>query len=454
MLSSSFIGPLIIAGVLSSIQNGTITLATSMTPVLLFIATQAYGEIIGWRLNLFAVWTFETAAGRDIYHDIFKKLSSETLDFHSNRFSGSLVSQAGKLHGAFERFWDTLIFQVVPSVTAIIAAIVILWHVFWQYAVVLVVVSIAFVVAVFFGTRFLRIRNTEEAQANTKMTGWLADMLANIVTVKSYAGEQRELETANEVSKVWRQKSLSTMRGFLIASTVYSSLGTILTSTALVGAILASEYSIISIGAVYLALTYTFTVSRQLWEMNSIMRNYNKVMGDAHDMVEILTTPSTLNDTSKKQLPVSAGAIAIKHINFTHDNGRGVEIFQDFSLTIPAGQRLGLVGHSGSGKSSLVRLLLRFSDLKSGTIAIDGQSIAKVTQDSLRQNIAYVPQEPLLFHRSLRDNIRYGKAGADDAAVETAATLANAHEFIMTLPDAYDTLVGEQIGRASCRERV
>lgn len=443
-LSSSFIGPLIIAGVLSSIQNGTISLESSWTLVAYFIATQAYGEIIGWRLNLLAVWTFETAAQRDLYHAIFKKLSSETIGFHSDRFGGSLVSQAGKLNGAFERFWDTLVFQAVPSLTAITAAVVILWQVYWQYALVLLIISVTFIISVIIGTRFLRIRNTKEAQASTKMTGWLADMVTNIMTVKSYAGEEHELTQAHEVSKTWREKSLSTMRGFLIASTVYSTLGTILTSLALIGAIIASETNLISIGVVYLALTYTFTVSRQLWEMNSIMRNYNRVMGDAYDMVEILSTPTRLNDTSTKNLKVSKGKLTIKSLSFTHDNGKGVHIFDDFNLEIPAGQRVGLVGHSGSGKSSLVSLLLRLSDIDKGSILIDGQDITEVTQKSLHEAIAYVPQEPMLFHRSLRENILYGKPEASDTKVVEAAKLANADDFINSLPEKYDTLVGER----------
>lgn len=443
-LSSAFIGPLVIAGILSSIQAGTIALASSWTPLLLFIGTQAYGEIIGWRLNLFATWTFETAAQRDLYHDIFKKLSSETLDFHANRFGGSLVSQAGKINGAFERFWDTVIFQVVPSLTAITAAIVILWQIFWQYAVILLIVSILFIGAVIIGSRFLRTRNTEEAQASTKMTGWLADMVTNITTVKSYAGETQEIQQASEVSRLWRQKSLATMRGFLLVSSVYSTLGTILTSLALVAAIVASEQQLISIATVYLALTYTFTVTRQLWEMNSIMRNYNRVIGDAHDMVEILATNTKLNDMSSTPLVVRRGSLSIKNMSFTHDNGAGVSIFKNFSLAIPAGQRVGLVGHSGSGKSSLVRLLLRFSDIDRGSIHIDKQDISDVTQTSLRKAIAYVPQEPLLFHRSLRENIRYGKPAATDDEVVKAAKLAHAHEFIDRLSNGYDTLVGER----------
>jgi ATP-binding cassette subfamily B protein len=406
--------------------------------------TQIYGEIIGWRLTIWAAWTFESAGQRDIYTTIFKKLAGETIDFHANRFGGSLVSQAGKLSGAFEKFWDTLIFQAVPSVTSIIAAVLILWQYFWQYSVVLLCISIIFITTVFFGSLFLRKRNTVEAQASTKMTGWLADMITNIMTVKSYAAETYEQDRALDISANWRSKALSTMRGFLWTSSIYATLGATLTTAALVGAIIASEHHIISLATVYLALTYTFTVARQLWEMNSIMRNYNRIMGDANDMVEILSTSNKLVDISNNALTPKKGFIVFDAMSFAHDNGEGVHIFNDFNLTIPAGQRVGLVGHSGSGKSSLARLLLRFSDIDSGTIQIDGQNIAKVTQQSVRRAIAYVPQEPLLFHRSLEDNIRYGKPDATHEEVVQAARQANAHDFIQSLPESYETLVGER----------
>lgn len=443
-LVGSFFGPYLLSQLFDRLQHGTVTLDSSWDLIGLYILLQIWAEIVGWRLVIWAAWTMETAAQRDLYHDIFTKLSNETLDFHANRFGGSLVSQAGKLNGAFERFWDTLIFQLVPALTSIVAATVILWQFFWQYALVLLLISIVFIITVYVGSRFLRQRNIDEAQASTKMTGWLADMITNIVTVKSYAGEAYEREQAMNVSAFWRGRALRTMRGFLTVSSVYATLGTILTTAALIAAIIASEHQLLSIAMVYLSLTYTFTVARQLWEMNSIMRHYNRVMGDAHDMVEILETPTGLVDRNTKELTVKKGSVQINGMSFAHDHGDGVHIFNNLNLEIKPGERIGLVGHSGSGKSSLVRLLLRFSDIDAGSILIDGQNIAKLTQKSLREHIAYVPQEPLLFHRSLRDNIRYGNKDASDEAVEQAARRANAHEFISTLPEGYDTLVGER----------
>ena len=440
----SFIGPFIISRLLESLQAGSLTLTSAGPMIFLYILTQIWADILGWRLNLYMTWRMETAAQRDLYSRIFTQLTSQSLSFHGDRFGGALVSQTTKIIGAFERFWDTLIFQVMPTVASILAAIIILGFIFWQYAVFLFVISIIFGLCVFWGSRFMAKRNLVEAQASTASNAHVADAVTNVMTIKSYGHEGVELATMNQKTAEWREKSLSTMRGFLGVSSVYSSLLAIINITALVSAIWASQAGIASIGVVYLSITYTFTVARQLWEMNNIMRNYNRIMGDAHDMTEILQlTPSVIDMPTAFELEVKKGALSFRHVTFSHE-GDTSPLFKDFTLTIPAGQRVGLVGQSGSGKTTLTKLVLRFADIDSGDITIDKTDISTVTQESLRKNIAYVPQEPMLFHRTLRENIAYGKIGASQTDIENAAKQANALEFIEKLPKDFDTLVGER----------
>lgn len=439
---AGYVGPYIIAQLLESLRAGTVSLESSLPLILMYAAVQIYGEVIGWRLNLFFTWTMETAAQRDLYQKIFTKLSSQSLNFHADRFGGALVSQTTKLTGSFERFWDTIIFQVVPAVSGITAAIIILSFVFWQYALFLLGLTAIFMISVFFGSKFMLNRNKEEAQASTATNAYVADAVTNVMTIKSHGREQDELARLTEKATTWRNKSLATMRGFLAVSSVYSSLIAIVNITALVAAIWASQYQIASIGVVYLAITYTFTVARQLWEMNNIMRNYNRIMGDAHDMTEILRLDPAVKDHSDQLLTTTRGEITFDNIQFAHDGGN--ELFESFNLSIRPGKRIGLVGHSGSGKTSLTKLLLRFADVSKGIITIDGQDISQVTQESLRKAIAYVPQEPMLFHRSLRENIAYGKPDATDKEIEKAAKQANALEFIKKLPQGFDTTVGER----------
>lgn len=437
-----FIGPYIISELLNAIQAGTVSLEGSWSLIALYSATQIYGQLVGWRLNLYFIWTMESAAQRDLYRHIFTALTQQSLSFHSDRFGGALVSQTSKMIGAFERFWDTIIFQVIPSVSSIIAATVILSLVFWQYALFLLGLSVIFAVAVFFGSKFLAVRNKEEAQALTATNGYVADVITNVMTVKSYGNEAAELEALTDKATTWREKTLSTMRGFLAVSTGYSAIVTALNVAALIGALWAAERNLASIGTVFLCITYTFTVARQLWEMNSIMRNYNRIMGDAHDMTEILALTPQVVDATDTPMTVTKGNVIFKDVTFAHDGDE--QLFDAFNLDIQPGERIGLVGPSGSGKTTLTRLLLRFSDVDSGLISIDQQNITKVTQESLRRAIAYVPQEPMLFHRTLRENIAYGKPGASEEQIIEAARQANALDFIKKLPDGFDTMVGER----------
>ncbi|MEO5949918.1 MAG: ABC transporter ATP-binding protein [Candidatus Saccharimonadales bacterium] len=442
-ITAGFLAPFIIAQLLNQLQTGSIALGTSWQLIGLFALTQIYGEILGWRAVLVCTWTMETAAQRDLYKKIYTALTEQSLTFHANRFGGALVSQTTKLVGSFEKFWDTVIFQLVPSISSMIAAVVIMSFLFWQYAIVLAVVIVIFVITVIVGSRFLLKRNREEAQASTTTNAYIADSVTNVATIKSHGHESKELLKLSEKTDVWRDKSLSAMRGFLIVSGSYAVLMASLNIVAIIAAIWASEHNLIAVGTVYLSITYTFTVARQLWEMNNIMRTYYRIMGDAHDMTEILRLSPQVTDRSTDELSVKNGAVEFKDVTFTHD-GNKKPLFNNFSLKIKDGERVGLVGHSGSGKTTLTRLLLRFDDIEAGVITIDGQDIAEVSQESLRKSIAYVPQEPMLFHRTLRENIAYGKPDATDAEITEAAIQANALEFITNLSDGFDTMVGER----------
>ncbi len=444
VIIASFIAPLLVASLLNRIQSGdSITLGNSMTLIGLYALAQFYGEILGWRLTLYSTWTFESGGQRNLYNRIFKHLGRQSMSFHSNRFGGSLVSQTNKMVGGFERFWDTIIFMLTPSVISLIAAVVILSFIFWQYALILLLVSLTFITVIVLGSRLMAKLNIEESQASTRLTGRLADVITNILAVKSHGHEEFEINEYDKQTVSWRRKSLNTMWGFLKVSTIYSLLLVILNTSAFVSAIWAVERDLINLSVIYLAVSYTLTVSRQLWEMNNIMRNFHRIMGDAYDMTEILQiTPQIEDADDVEATKISRGAIDFDSVSFAHEEGGN--LFNRLNLHIKPGEKVGLVGHSGSGKTTLTKLLLRFMDIDSGTIRIDGQNIAKLRQSELRSHIAYVPQEPILFHRSLLENIGYGQLGSSKKAIRGVSKLANADDFISKLPEGYDTLVGER----------
>ena len=444
VIAGAFAGPYVISLLLEQMQAGTITWASAWPLVVVYAITQILGEIVGWRITLWAMWTFETFGMQRLYERIFRQLTKQSTGFHADRFSGALVSQTNKLTGAFETFWDTVVWVVLPISTTIVAAVVILAFVIWPYAVVLAVLSTAFVVIVVATTRTMEPLNVDEARASNRMTGFLADVTTNIGAVKSYAAEEREQLTAVSVAESWKDRSFGVMRPFLRYSAGYAFITTAINVAAVVAAVAATTTDSISIPAVYLAVTYTMTVTSQLWEVNQVMRSYNRVMGDAHDMVDILSLPTDVPDLTDTALVPGPGRIDIDDITFGHGSSFDAPLFEGFTMRVPAGQRVGLVGHSGSGKSTLIRLLLRFADVNAGTICIDGQDIARVTQASLRKAISYVPQEPLLFHRTLFDNIAYGRTDATIEQVRDAAAKAYALDFIESLPDGFDTTVGER----------
>lgn len=440
----TIVGPLIIAQLLDMIQHGQLQTDSVWILVILYGLSQLWSEIIGWRIVLYLMWTLETAMQRDIANKVFAKLSGETMFFHSNKFGGSLVSQNSKLSSCVERFWDELVWAVLPLVISLTGSIVILSMLLWQYALFLFMFSIVFGIAVFFGSRPMAKLSQREAEASNKVSGNLADMVSNVLAVKSSGAEKIEQQRFDTTNRTWRKASLATMRGFLTVSSVYSTINTSIRIGAIIFAIYAAQHNVVSVAAVYLIITYTGSVARELWNMNSIMRNYNRIIGDAHEMVEILHTPTSLVDRSDKKLHIDRGVIDFDTVTFTHDEGKGATLFHNFSLHITPGEKVGLVGSSGSGKTTLTKLLLRFADIDSGAIMIDEQNIAEVTQASLRSQIAYVPQEPLLFHRSVRENIAYGRADTTDAEIEQAAKKAGAYDFIIKLQDGFDTLVGER----------
>ena len=440
-----FAGPLIIAQLLSIIQHNQLHDTKSLwTLIALYSVSELWTSVIGNRLITYIVWTFETAMQRDLYAQCFSKLTNQTLFFHSNKFGGSLVSQTNKLVGAVERFWDTIIWSILPLVISLVGSIIILSTLLWQYALFLLIFSIVFSLVVYYGSKPMAKLTKKEAKASNKLNGQLADVISNILAVKSSGAESTEQKFFAKTVSSWRNSSLDVMRGFLKISTVYSSISMTMKVSAAAFAVYAAQNNLISVAAVYLIITYTSGVTRELWNMNGIMRNYNRIIGNANDMVEILQTPTTLIDKSDSKLEVTSGEISMDKITFTHDEGQGDTLFHDFSLDIKPGEKIGLVGASGSGKTTLTKLLLRFADIDSGKITIDGQDISEVTQASLRAKIAYVPQEPLLFHRSVRENIAYGRPDATDAEIEEAAKKAGAYDFIIGLKDGFDTMVGER----------
>jgi ATP-binding cassette subfamily B protein len=247
------------------------------------------------------------------------------------------------------------------------------------------------------------------------------------------------------VTQAKYQASYNLMRYAMKTEIISHGMTTSINIIAVVSGILAITTFHAPIGVLILAIAYTQAITGRLWQFGRVVRNINKALGDAGEMTEILQLQPEIKDPeSPKALKLSIGSIKFENVKFSYKDGKNGDILSDFDLHINGGQKIGLVGHSGGGKTTITKLILRLLDIQKGSISIDGTDIKDVAQADLRSHIAYVPQEPLLFHRSVAENIGYGKPSATRAEIQRAAKLAHAHEFVIDLPQGYDTMVGER----------
>ncbi|MCL2371535.1 ABC transporter ATP-binding protein/permease, partial [Candidatus Saccharibacteria bacterium] len=365
------------------------------------------GEMI-FRLRLWVLWKNQLKMMADLDLLCFQAVANQSMSFHNNRFSGSLVNYTNRFVRSFENLLDNFVFRIVPFFTLVVASSIVLFRYVPLYAVsLLAIIIIFFIFTYFISKRGFDIRE-KSSRASSEKTGKLADAIGNILTVKSYAretDEKRRYHTA--VDKVIGLE-LIRMR-FTTSRHIFNTIVlTVLLALALVFIVGGTQWFGISIGTAVLIYTYTQIIFGQMWDVNNIIKDIIEAFSDAVEMTEILDENPAISDTSPNRLSVAKGDIIFDNITFNYTESKR-PVFQDFTLEVKAGERVGLVGISGSGKTTLTKLLLRFSDVDEGAVMIDGQNIKDVSQKSLRENIAYVPQESLLFHRSIAENISYGR---------------------------------------------
>lgn len=449
VLLNQFLPPLILANVLNRLSTkdfvphqAWVSFGSSLVEYSVLVM---FSAIVAWRIVDKFAWSLEAEVERDIARRVFDHLIEQSMSFHANRFGGSLVSQTNKLMGSYVRMADTTIYQVLPLFMSLIFATVILAHRAPLYVLALLLFSIFYMLSAIFVTRPVRQLGAKHAALESKQTGYLADVVSNVMNVKSFARRSYENRQFAKITDDTRSSLLDMMRGHQRQQSYFSLVVSIISAVALVLAVVSVVSFGANIGTVFLILSYTGGITGQLFSFsNSALRNYNRSLGDARDMIVIMQIEPEVQDIPRpERARIKRGLIEFKNVEFQHD-GSDEAIFDKFNLIVPSGKKIGLVGHSGSGKTTFTRLLLRFSDIDKGEILIDGQNIAKLAQDELRSKIAYVSQEPLLFHRTIAENISYGKAEATDKQIASVALKANATEFIDKLPNGYETLVGER----------
>ncbi len=443
----AILAPLIFADLIEKASLGLPAeemLSVAAVEIIGFFVLYVLNKVVLEELRLYWCWKMEVLAMYDLAVNCFTVVNDQSMQFHNDRFSGSLVSQTNKFVWAFERLVDTVIWDLWPTLAYIAMVIIVLAPQVPWFAV--GIVGFVALYALVSGLSFKKIAYLSDnaASAETKQTGQLADSISNIISVKSYAHEAHERHRYADFSRATLDANYKQMHATVKRDLQFNGVQIGITALILTFLVFGREWLGISIATLVLIVNYAQTIQGELWNINSIFKNINRVFGDAHEMTIILDMVDDVVDApDAKVLDLQEAAVKFDQIDFKHKDAKDA-IFQNFTLEVKPGERIGLVGVSGSGKTTLTKLLLRFADVSAGQITISGQDIRKITQQSLRENIAYVPQETSLFHRSIAENIAYGKLDATQDEIEHAAKLANAHEFIKDLPEGYNTLVGER----------
>lgn len=398
------------------------------------------------KLQDYSLWKLEIAVSYDLATMSFDALSNQSMTFHSNRFGGTLVSQTSKFMAAYNQLVEALVHPFLPVFGSVVFVCVLLGPRVPLYVVILMALFAVYATVSYIMYKRILHLNEKAAKAQNDLSGELSDAVTNILTVKTYGREDYERSLFDAANREVVLRDSKRMRSSLVRGVITAGIAVVIMSVVAVFISGGNAWFGITPGTLVMMFTYTYTMTLQFNFINSGLQRFNRAFGDASGMTQVLDEPRLVADApDAKPLVVREGAIDFQDIGFSYeDGGVRTKVFEGLDLHIPAGQRVGLVGMSGAGKTTLTKLLLRLSDIQEGRILVDGQDVSACTQQSLRRSIAYVPQEALLFHRSIAENIAYGRPDATMDEIREAARRANALEFIERLPQGFDTITGER----------
>lgn len=435
-----------------SLQHPSDVAAAALLSTLWIIASLWVADRVFRRIQDIANTYLQAGTMAKLYEYAFEYMLGHSHNFFVSNFAGSLTHKISRFTRAFEVIVDNIVQQFFPTALFVIGATAVLFTRNHWLGIALGVWCIAFVWLQIFIGKWRQPVRAARSEADTKVTGALADAVSNQSTIALFSGLQFENLRLKEVVTDWRQK---TLRNWLIDGWTWGAIGLFVVAIQvglLWGAVVLWRQGLLTLGDFVLIQSYLLTVFNQLMGIGFNLRRFYDALADAGEMISILKTPHEIRDKrGAKHLRVDHGVVWFDDVSFNFHSGH--PILHQFNLTINGSERIALVGPSGAGKSTVTKLLLRLYDVADGAIKIDNQDISKVTQDSLRDAIAFVPQEPILFHRTLMENIRYGYRDATDEQVIEAARKAHCHEFIQKLPLGYDTFVGERGIKLSGGER-
>lgn len=406
----------------------------------------------GYRFATFATTHFESMVIAKLKQQAFDYMIGHSYGFYANNFTGSLTQRVNRFARAFEVLADRIIYDVIPLGIQIAGVCIVLWFINPMITKTLIVWVLIFLAFNYVFSRWKLKYDIKRAASDSFTTGVLSDAISNQSTIQLFTGSRAESDYFKEVTDEQAKLSRFVWNLQGVVDSVQSFLIFIIEFLLFYFAIKYWQQGLVTVGTFVLIQVYLVGLAGHLWDFSRVIRNIYEAFADAKEMVDILKLAHDIKDVEKAgQLSVPAGGVNFENVNFSFNKEQMV--LKDINLIIKPGEKVAIIGPSGAGKSTFVKLLLRLYDISSGKILIDGQNIHDVTQESLRENVSLVPQDPILFHRTLLENIRYGRRDASDAEALEAARLAHCDEFALNLPAKYETYVGERGIKLSGGER-
>jgi ATP-binding cassette, subfamily B, bacterial len=405
-----------------------------------------------WRIGSLAVVHFESTGMANLRKQAYESLIYHSYSYFANNFTGAIVQRVSRYARAFERIIDRITWDIVPLIVRLFGILIVTYFIEPKLTIIIIFWAVLYMAISQIYSLWRFKHNIKMAAADSKTTAVLADTITNQNNVELFSAHKPEIENFSEV--VENQKKITQFNWYMNVSFdgIQGLFSLIVEFIVFYFAIVFWQENIFTVGSFVLIQLYIIGLSGQLWSFARIIRDFYEGYADAKEMVEIMKLPYDIKDApTAKDIMVKEGKITFENVSYAFNETRSV--LDNLNVEIKAGEKIALVGASGAGKTTFIRLILRFYDVTSGHIKIDGNDIQHITLDSLRNNVSLVPQDPLLFHRTIKENIRYGKAGATDEEVERAAKLAHCAEFINDLPLKYETYVGERGIKLSGGER-
>ena len=373
---------------------------------------------------------------------LFSYTIKHSHTYFSNRFAGSLLNKVTNVISGGDSLIHDFLGSYLSAVTSLLVTLYFIFTIDGVSALLFLVLVVTILVINRLRMEKKRYYSKQTAAAGSKLRGSIVDVFTNITATRQYGSAQMEESYVEELGETWAGLGRRSWKHSEWTQ-VFNSIVLFVFATGIF-LVLAQrwEAGAVSTGEVVFVLTLLSQLTGTLIFIGRSMTIYARVIGEMQEGLEEIVVPYEITDKpDAASLSVKEGTVIFDDVNFEFGENK---VFDSFNLSVKPGQRIGLVGHSGAGKTTFVSLLLRQHEVTSGAIIIDGQNIAEVTQDSLRRAIAVVPQEPMLFHRTIRENIAYGKSDATDEEIVAVAKKAQAHDFISTLEHGYNTMVGER----------